>query len=100
MAAIEAGKHIVLMNAELDGTVGTVLRRMADATGMTVARRGMYGPTVASGTPVGPAAKLFDADALIAGRGIADYVTGAAPGPGVFVLGHSEDPVQAHSFAL
>ena len=182
MGAIETGKHIVLMNAELDGTVGPILSRMAEAagvvftnvdgdqpgvemnlfrfvqgiglrpvlcgnikglhdpyrtpatqadfarrwgqnphmvtsfadgtkvsfeqaivanaTGMTVARRGMLGFTVESGTPVEQAAQLFDAEALIEGPGIVDYVTGAAPGPGVFVLGHSGDAVQEHYLAL
>jgi predicted homoserine dehydrogenase-like protein len=30
-AAIEHGKHVVLMNAELDGTVGPALKRRADS---------------------------------------------------------------------
>ena len=46
------------------------------------------------------AAALFDPEALIAGPGIVDYVTGAAPGPGVFVLGHCEDSVQRHYLSL
>lgn len=182
MAAIETGKHVVLMNAELDGTVGPILARMAEsagvvltnvdgdqpgvemnlfrfvrgiglrpvlcgnikglhdphrtpatqadfarrwgqdarmvtsfadgtkvsfeqaivanATGMTVAKRGMHGFTVPTGTPVAEAAALYDPGALIAGPGIVDYVTGAAPGPGVFVLGHCEDSVQRHYLAL
>ncbi len=73
---------------------------VANATGMTIARRGMFGPTVESGTPIDVAAQCFDPDALIAGPGIVDYVTGAAPGPGVFVLGHCDDAVQAHYLAL
>jgi predicted homoserine dehydrogenase-like protein len=32
--AIENGKHVVLMNAELDGTVGPVLKQRADAAGV------------------------------------------------------------------
>lgn len=34
LLAIEHGKHIVLMNAELDGTVGPLLRHKADAAGV------------------------------------------------------------------
>ena len=34
LAAIEHGKHVVLMNAELDGTVGPLLARRADAAGV------------------------------------------------------------------
>lgn len=34
--AIEAGKHVVLMNAELDATVGPVLKTRADAAGVVL----------------------------------------------------------------
>lgn len=34
LAAIEAGKHVVHMNAELDGTVGPILKLRADAAGV------------------------------------------------------------------
>jgi predicted homoserine dehydrogenase-like protein len=34
--AIESGKHMVLMNAELDGTVGPLLRRRAEAEGVVL----------------------------------------------------------------
>src|SRR3546814_13700391 len=36
----------------------------------------------------------------IDGPGIVDYVVGAAPGPGVFVLGTIEDPAQRHYLDL
>jgi len=182
LAAIEHRKHVALMNAELDGTVGCLLKTRADAagvvytnvdgdqpgvqmnlwrfvrgigvrpvlcgnikglqdpyrtpttqesfakrwgqkpamvtsfadgtkisfeqaivanaTGMTVAKRGMQGSTVEPGTPVTEAARLFDADALLAGPGIVDYVVGASPGPGVFVLGTIEHPQQRHYLNL
>ena len=32
--AIEHGKHVVLMNAELDGTVGPILKTYADRAGV------------------------------------------------------------------
>jgi predicted homoserine dehydrogenase-like protein len=179
---IAAGKHIILMNAELDGTVGPLLKHRADkagvvftnvdgdqpgvimnlyrfvagigvrpvlcgnikglqdpyrtpttqadfarrwgqqptmvtafadgskisfeqaivanATGMQVARRGMLGPTVEAGTPIEEAAKLFPVEEMLEGPGIVDYVVGAAPGPGVFVLGTIEDPAQRHYLEL
>ena len=182
LAAIEHGKHVALMNPELDGTLGCLLKAKADAagvvftdvdgdqpgvegnlwrfvkglglrpvlcgnikglqdpyrtpttqaafakqwgqkpymvtsfadgtkvsfeqavvanaTGMTVARRGMHGHTVPAGTPLAEAAKLYDADELLAGPGIVDYVVGAAPGPGVFVLGTIENPRQRHYLNL
>ena len=182
LAAIEHGKHVALMNAELDGTVGPILKVKADkagvvytnvdgdqpgvevnlwrfvkgigvrpvlcgnikglqdpyrtpttqagfaakwgqnpsmvtsfadgtkisfeqaivanATGMGVAKRGMHGFTVEGGTPITEAAALYDADELLAGPGIVDYVVGAAPGPGVFVLGTIENPRQRHYLNL
>ena len=36
LAAIEHGKHLVTMNAELQGTVGPVLKRRADAAGVVI----------------------------------------------------------------
>jgi predicted homoserine dehydrogenase-like protein len=180
--AIEHGKHVVLMNAELDGTVGWILKTRADqaglvftnadgdqpgvqmnllrfvagigvrpvlsgnikglhdpyrnpttqkgfaerwgqkphmvtsfadgtkisfeqaivanATGMRVAKRGMHGPTVAPGTGIEEAVELFSADELLSGDGIVDYVVGATPNPGVFVLGTHDDAVQKHYLEL
>jgi len=182
VAAIEAGKHVALMNPELDGTLGPLLKAKADAAGvvftdvdgdqpgvignlyrfvrglgvrpvlcgnikglqdpyrtpatqagfaarwgqspemvtsfadgtkvsfemavvanataMTVAKRGMHGHTVAPGTPVTEAAALYDPEALMAGPGIVDYLVGASPGPGVFVLGTVAHPRQRHYLEL
>jgi predicted homoserine dehydrogenase-like protein len=182
LAAIEHGKHVLLMNPELDGTLGPLLKAKADragvvftdvdgdqpgvemnlwrfvkglgvrpvlcgnikglqdpyrtpttqaafaarwgqkpamvtsfadgtkvsfeqavvanATGMTVAKRGMHGYTVEPGTAVAEAAKLWDPDELLQGPGIVDYVVGASPGPGVFVLGTIEHPRQRHYLNL
>jgi predicted homoserine dehydrogenase-like protein len=68
----------------------------ANATGMRVAKRGMYGPTVKAGTPIEESIHLFPLDELLEGPGIVDYVIGAAPGPGVFILGTVEDVVQKY----
>jgi len=182
LEAIAHGKHVVLMNAEVDGTVGPLLKRRADetgvvitnadgdqpgvtmnlyrfvrglgvrpvlcgnikglhdpyrnpttqadfarrwgqdphmvtsfadgskisfeqtvianATGMRVFKRGMLGPTVEPGTPVREAAGLFPAEDLLEGRGAVDYVVGAEPAPGVFVLGTHDDPIQQHYLDL
>jgi predicted homoserine dehydrogenase-like protein len=182
LEAIDHGKHVVMMNAELDGTIGPILKVRADrrgvvitnadgdqpgvimnlyrfvrgigvrpvlcgnikglqdpyrnpttqadfaarwgqqphmvtsfadgtkisfeqaivanATGMRVAKRGMFGPTVAAGTPIEEAASWYPEEALLEGDGIVDYVVGASPGPGVFVLGTHEDPVQQHYLHL
>jgi predicted homoserine dehydrogenase-like protein len=182
LSAIEHGKHVIVMNAELDGTVGPILKTYADragvvftnadgdqpgvianlyrfvrgigvrpvlcgnikglhdpyrnpttqegfarqwgqnpsmvtsfadgtkisfeqaivanATGMRVAKRGMHGPTVRVGTHIREAVSLFDVDELLEGPGIVDYVVGAEPGPGVFVLGTHDDPQQRHYLNL
>jgi len=182
LRAIEHGKHVIMMNAELDGTVGPILKVKADkagviitntdgdqpgvimnlyrfvrgigvkpvlcgnikglqdpyrnpttqeafarqwkqkphmvtsfadgtkisfeqaivanATGMRVARRGMFGPTVESGTPLSEAVNLYPLEALVEGPGIVDYVVGAEPGPGVFVLGTHDHPMQKHYLNL
>ena len=73
---------------------------VANATGMPVLRRGMLGPTVERGTPVREAAERFPAEELLEGSGAVDYVVGAEPAPGVFVLGAHEDPVQQHYLDL
>lgn len=73
---------------------------VANATGMRVAKRGMYGPTVPAGTPIKEAVTWYPLDALTEGPGIVDYVVGAEPGPGVFVLGTHDHPTQKHYLNL
>jgi len=63
---------------------------VANATGFRVGRRGMYGPKC---THVTEALTLYPMDQLLNG-GLVDYVLGAEPGPGVFVLGYNEHPIK------
>ena len=189
LAAIEAGKHVVQMNAEMDGTVGPILKAKADradviytfadgdqpgvqmnlyrfvaglgvkpvlcgnikglhdpyrnpttqrafaekwgqkpamvasfadgtkisyeqaivANGTGIrrrAQRGMLGPDFSGGDPTAPLVPLEAtlsafAEALDQSRtGLVDYVVGARPGPGVFVIGTHDDPVQQHFLNL
>lgn len=188
LAAIGTGKHVVQMNAELDGTVGPLLKVKADKAGvvytfsdgdqpgveanllrfvqgigvkpvlagnikglqdpyrtpttqkafaekwgqnpymvtsfadgtkisfeqaivangfsMSVARRGMIGPDFSGGDPTAPLKPLETfvpalAEYLEGAKsGIVDYVVGATPGPGVFVLGTHDDPRQQHYLNL
>ena len=65
---------------------------VANATGFKVGKRGMYGPNCSH---VREAVNLFPVDQMLNG-GLVDYILGAEPGPGVFVLGHSEHPVRQH----
>lgn len=182
LKAIENGKHIIMMNAETDGTVGPILKVYADqkgvvftnadgdqpgvtlnlyryvkqiglkpvlcgnikglhdpyrnpttqegfakkwkqnpamvtsfadgskisfeqaitanATGMRVAKRGMHGPTVEMGKHIKDCLDLYPLEDLLEGPGIVDYIVGASPGPGVFVLGTMDNPIQQHYLNL
>jgi predicted homoserine dehydrogenase-like protein len=73
---------------------------VANATGMRVAKRGMYGPTVSSGTNIQEAVDLYPLEELQNGSGIVDYVVGAVPSPGVFVLGMHDDATHRHYLNL
>jgi predicted homoserine dehydrogenase-like protein len=174
MAAINHGKHLILMNAELDSTVGPILKHyadragvvytytdgdepgvamnlyrfvktigykpvlmgqikgfldryrnpetqrgfaekhnqkaqmvasfadgsklslegtiMANATGFKVGKRGMYGPPCAD---VKEVLNHFEANRLLSDGGWVDYVLGAQPGTGAFVVGFNDHPVKA-----
>ena len=63
---------------------------VANATGFRVGKRGMYGPTCKH---VNEAKDLFPLDKLLNG-GLVDYILGAEPGPGVFVLGYDDQPIR------
>jgi predicted homoserine dehydrogenase-like protein len=67
---------------------------------MRVAKRGMHGPTVEPGTHVRETADRFPSEDLLEGPGIVDYVVGAEPAPGVFVLATHDDPAQRHYLEL
>jgi predicted homoserine dehydrogenase-like protein len=172
LKAIEHGKHVILMNAELDATIGPILKVYADRTGVVITnsdgdqpgvimnlyrfvkaigcqpvlagnikglhdpyrtpetqrgyaakyhqkprmvtsfadgtkismematvangtgfkagKRGMYGPHC---THVKDALNLFPMDQLL-DSGLVDYLVGAEPAPGVFILGYNEHPIQ------
>jgi predicted homoserine dehydrogenase-like protein len=63
---------------------------VANATGFRVGRRGMYGPRCAH---VSEAVNLFPLGQMLNG-GLVDYILGAEPGPGVFILGYNDHPVR------
>lgn len=95
------GQNPHMVTSFADGTkISFEQAIVANATGMRVARRGMFGPTVATNTPITEAVNLFPPDALLEGPGIVDYVVGAAPSPGVFVLGTHDHPTQKHYLNL
>jgi predicted homoserine dehydrogenase-like protein len=63
---------------------------VANATGFKVGRRGMYGPRCQH---VREAVNLFPINQML-DTGLVDFILGAEPGPGVFVIGYNEDPVR------
>lgn len=95
------GQNVHMVTSFADGTkISYEQAIVANATGMRVGRRGMFGPTVEGGTPIEEAAGWYPSEALLEGSGIVDYVVGAKPAPGVFVLGVHEDPVHQHYLKL
>ncbi|MBT3313781.1 MAG: NAD(P)-dependent oxidoreductase [Anaerolineae bacterium] len=95
------GQKAHMVTSFADGTkISFEQAVVANATGMRVAKRGMYGPTVPSGTPLEDVISLYPLDDLLDGPGIVDYVVGVSPGPGVFVLGTIDDPIQRHYLNL
>lgn len=74
-----------------DGTkLSMELAVLGNATGFGVGKRGMYGPALAD---------VYDAPAWFADRartgGMVDFLQGARPGNGAFVLARTGDPVRA-----
>ena len=76
-----------------DGTkISMEMVVVANATGFGVGTRGMYGPKAKHVTE---APGLFDVDELREKGGMVDYILGAEPGPGVFVLATRENETLA-----
>ena len=95
------GQNPAMVTSFADGTkISFENAIVANGTGMRVGRRGMFGPTVPAGTPIQEVAGLYPMESLLDGPGIVDYVVGAMPGPGVFVLGTHDHPQQRHYLAL
>jgi predicted homoserine dehydrogenase-like protein len=95
------GQNPAMVTSFADGTkISFEQAIVANATGMRVAKRGMFGPTVPTGTHVRQAAEEYPLEALLEGPGIVDYVVGAEPAPGVFVLGTHHHPIQQHYLNL
>jgi predicted homoserine dehydrogenase-like protein len=95
------GQNPTMVTSFADGTkISFEQAIVANATGMEVARRGMLGPSVEPETPIQEAARLYPLEELLDGPGIVDYVVGAVPSPGVFVLGTTDHPMQRHYLNL
>lgn len=82
------GQRPKMITSFADGTkIAAEMGVVANATGFGVAARGMLGPRAER---VEEAPERFDVEALLE-RPIVDYIIGAEPSFGVFVLAHDED---------
>ncbi len=74
-----------------DGTkISMEMAVVANATGFRCKTRGMYGPEC---DHVNEALDLFSEEEMMDG-GMVDYILGAEPGPGVFIIAHNDNPIQ------
>jgi predicted homoserine dehydrogenase-like protein len=67
---------------------------------MRVGKRGMHGPTVPVGTSIMESVNWYPMEEMLDGAGIVDYVIGATPAPGIFILGMHDSPTQRHFLDL
>lgn len=93
------GQDAHMVTSFADGTkVSFEQAIVANAFGLTVGKRGMYGRDHAG--HIDEVTDKYDVDELRSLGGVVDYVVGAKPGPGVFVLGTHDDPKQRHYLEL
>jgi len=88
--ARENNQQTKMVTSFADGTKLAMEQAViANATGFGVGKRGMHGPAC---DHVSESLNLFTPEMLENG-GIVDYILGAEPGPGVFVIGYNENPI-------
>lgn len=81
-----------MMTSFVDGTkLSMELTVLANGLGFGVGRRGMYGPRC---DDVRTCLPNFPAGAFKPGKGIVDFLLGASPYTGAFVIGYSEAPLK------
>jgi predicted homoserine dehydrogenase-like protein len=81
---------VKMITSFADGTkISMEMAVVANATGFGVAVRGMKGPTCKHVTEAIDSFTESD----LSGGGIVDFILGAEPGPGVFVIGYNNEPV-------
>lgn len=97
--AAKWGQNPYMVTSFADGTkISFEQAIVANATGMTVARRGMVGFNHTG--HVDELTKNYDVDELRRLGGVVDYCVGAKPGPGVYVFATHDDPKQRHYLNL
>lgn len=91
--AAEWGATPEMVTSFADGTkIAFEQAVVANATGFTVAQRGMIGPEFDGF--IDDAIQFYDLDMLEEKGGIVDYVVGTRPSPGVYVFAVHDDPQQ------
>ena len=89
------GQKAHMVTSFADGTkVSYEMAVVANATGMRVPKRGMNGFELERGKPVEDLTELYDYSTLKETGGIVDYVVGASPAPGIYILAATNDAVQ------
>ncbi len=96
------GQNPSMVTSFADGTkISFEQAIVANGTGMKVGKRGMYGPEVPWKTSLEDVVHLlYPLKQLLNGPGLVDYVVGAVPSPGVYVLGTHDNPLQKHYLNL
>jgi predicted homoserine dehydrogenase-like protein len=93
------GQKAHMVTSFADGTkISFEQAIVANATGMTVAKRGMLGYEFKG--HIDEMTTMYDVEQLQECGGIVDYVVGSQPGPGVFVFATHDDPKQRHYLNL
>ena len=93
------GQDPWMVTSFADGTKMSVEQSIvANATGMSVHKRGMLGRDHEG--HVDDLTERYDLDELRALGGAVDYVVYAKPNPGIYVLGAHDDPKQRHYLEL
>lgn len=81
-----------MMTSFVDGTkLSMELTVLANGLGFGVGKRGMFGPAC---DDVRTCLEHFPTDAFRPGHGIVDFLLGASPYTGAFVVGYSEHPLK------
>jgi len=93
------GQNPYMVTSFADGTkISFEQATVANATGMTVCKRGMLGWDHAG--HVDELTTRYDIDMLRSHGGIVDYVVGAQPNPGIYCMATHDDPKQRHYLEL
>ena len=93
------GQNPVMVTSFADGSkVSFEQAIVANATGMSVPKRGMFGRDHKG--HVDELTSMYDLDMLRELGGIVDYVVGAKPNPGIYCLAEHPDPKHRHYLNL